>query len=366
MPRFSTAKARAALTAPERGVTVGSKRVFPDPATAGNAVEFVALLRARKERANVTYRQLEMNAAASGDVLPRSTLADVLQRATLPHEEHLRVFLRACGCTDREVAVWTAARRRLAAAGEGSTAASPPAGPPDPHPGASRPRRLRYRAMLLALVAAGGVLLAVTAAWTVRGTPNSGDSRLQAPSASAQGGPVAAGEYRIHPVHSYPDRCLDGTGEGSDSLAMVVEWTCTGSRDQVFAVERVSADLYRARPANTIRGAGPWCAAFASSVTGSLWLPRPCRDDDPRQYVKLEPVRLASHAGRPAYSMRTARGDACVTVGREIDRNDVAEVAQHPCMDSPRQQFVLVPVPGTRTGSGGELKALPSVPLRAS
>lgn len=365
MPRFSTEKARAALTAPERGVTVGNKRAFPDPATAGDAAEFVALLRARKECANVTYRQLEMNAAAAGGVLPRSTLADVLQRATLPSEEHLGVFLRACGCTDREVAVWTAARSRLAAGGESRTAASPPAGPADPRPHASRPHRPRHRARLLAFGAAGGILLAVTAAWTVRGTPHSGDSRSEAPSAPAQGGPVAAGEYRIHPVHSHPDRCLDGTGEGSDSLAMVVEWTCTGSRDQVFAVERISADLYRVRPANTIRGGGPWCAAFASSATGSLWLPRPCRDDDPRQYLKLEPVPLASLARQPAYSLRTTRGDACVTVAREIDRNDVAEVAQHPCMDSPRQQFVFVPALGTRAGSG-DSKALDGTPLRAS
>ncbi|MFF9063604.1 hypothetical protein ACF09K_33710 [Streptomyces sp. NPDC014882] len=48
------------------------------PQDTRNAAEFVELLRRLKEQSGLTYRQIEERAAESGEVLARSTLADVL------------------------------------------------------------------------------------------------------------------------------------------------------------------------------------------------------------------------------------------------------------------------------------------------
>ncbi len=67
-----------------------------------------------KERSGLTFRELEERAARGGDVLARSTLADVLRRGKLPRPEVLAAFVRACGEGDR-VNAWLEARERIAA-----------------------------------------------------------------------------------------------------------------------------------------------------------------------------------------------------------------------------------------------------------
>ncbi|MFF0160979.1 RICIN domain-containing protein [Streptomyces sp. NPDC005263] len=82
----------------------------------GDAAEFVALLRRLKEQSGLSYRQLEERAAERGEVLPRSTLADVLRHDALPRLEMLEAFLRACG-EERNTESWAQARQRIAATG---------------------------------------------------------------------------------------------------------------------------------------------------------------------------------------------------------------------------------------------------------
>ncbi|MER7763312.1 helix-turn-helix domain-containing protein [Streptomyces sp. NPDC097619] len=96
---------------------------LPFPQQARDAIEFIDLMRALKERSGFTYRQLEERAAARGEVLARSTLAGVLGGRTLPRPELLAVFVRACGDGER-TGEWLQAWGRLAGA-----AAEPPAGP---------------------------------------------------------------------------------------------------------------------------------------------------------------------------------------------------------------------------------------------
>ncbi|MFE3070113.1 helix-turn-helix domain-containing protein [Streptomyces sp. NPDC059247] len=86
----------------------------PDPRGAGTPAEFRAHLQDLKERSGLTYRELAARAAEHGDVLPRSTVANMLARATLPREELLTVFVRACGLPPEEAEVWRRARNRLA------------------------------------------------------------------------------------------------------------------------------------------------------------------------------------------------------------------------------------------------------------
>ncbi|MEV1078136.1 RICIN domain-containing protein [Streptomyces sp. NPDC050211] len=82
----------------------------------GDAAEFVALLRRLKKQSGLSYRQLEERAAERGEVLPRSTLADVLRHDALPRPEMLEAFLLACG-EERNTEAWAQARQRIAATG---------------------------------------------------------------------------------------------------------------------------------------------------------------------------------------------------------------------------------------------------------
>ncbi|MFD7812875.1 ATP-binding protein [Streptomyces sp. NPDC059785] len=71
-------------------------------------------MRRLKERSGLTYRQLEERAAERGEVLARSTTADVLRRPALPRPDVVVAFVRACGCPPEDIHDWMAAHRRLA------------------------------------------------------------------------------------------------------------------------------------------------------------------------------------------------------------------------------------------------------------
>ncbi|MFG2896495.1 hypothetical protein ACGFZH_05455 [Streptomyces zaomyceticus] len=102
-------------------------RHTPDPREARTPAEFLALLQALKDWSGLTYRELSARAEGRGDVLPRSTVANMLARPTLPREELLTVFVRACGVAPGELAGWLEVRRELAGRG--------PSAPTDPGDG---------------------------------------------------------------------------------------------------------------------------------------------------------------------------------------------------------------------------------------
>ncbi|MGW2300141.1 helix-turn-helix domain-containing protein [Streptomyces sp. NPDC001809] len=103
-------------------------RHTPDPREARTPAEFLAALQALKERSGLTYRELSSRAEARGDVLPRSTVANMLTRATLPREELLTAFVRACGATPDELTEWRRARKELAGRGTDDAAGDVPDG----------------------------------------------------------------------------------------------------------------------------------------------------------------------------------------------------------------------------------------------
>ncbi|MEV1078135.1 helix-turn-helix transcriptional regulator [Streptomyces sp. NPDC050211] len=82
------------------------------PHEARDAAGFIESMQQLKERSGLTYRKLEERAARSGDVLARSTLADVLRRRTLPRPDVLAAFVRACG-DGHWVGAWLDARDRV-------------------------------------------------------------------------------------------------------------------------------------------------------------------------------------------------------------------------------------------------------------
>lgn len=96
---------------------------LPQPADVTDPAQFVAAMRQLRLWAGLSYRQLERRADAAGDVLPRATLAGVLNRPELPREQLLASFVRACGGDEDMVGAWVKARRRLAVETENSSAA---------------------------------------------------------------------------------------------------------------------------------------------------------------------------------------------------------------------------------------------------
>ncbi|WP_406863208.1 helix-turn-helix transcriptional regulator [Streptomyces sp. HUAS MG47] len=106
----------------------------PDPQGARTPGEFLALLGELKDRSGLTYRELSARAAAVGEVLPRSTVANMLARvAGLPREELLTAFVRACGVPPGERDAWLRVRKELAAGGVREVRASGAPGEGRPH-----------------------------------------------------------------------------------------------------------------------------------------------------------------------------------------------------------------------------------------
>jgi hypothetical protein len=130
----------------------------PSPAAATDETAFVAELRRLKAWSGLSFRQLERNATDSGDVLPSSTSATMLNKNRLPRAEVVAAFVRACGVAD--VRPWLLARTRIA---DGTAAVQIPA----PRP-ASRPARLSgWRRVLVAAAAFAVTFTAGTALDTV-------------------------------------------------------------------------------------------------------------------------------------------------------------------------------------------------------
>ncbi|WP_279571461.1 tetratricopeptide repeat protein [Streptomyces sp. 8K308] len=91
-----------------------------------DGVEFQAALRALRERSGLTFRDLERAAERRGEVLPRSTAAEMLRRAAPPAPRVLTAFVLACG-DDANLERWLAARARIADHPEPAQAPPPPA-----------------------------------------------------------------------------------------------------------------------------------------------------------------------------------------------------------------------------------------------
>ena len=114
--------------------------VRPRPDHAVCAADFVATMAVLKKWSGLSVRELEKRAAAAGDRLPRSTLTAALARNSLPRQELVEAFVRACGGDEEDAAAWAAARRRIAA--------------DHPLPPQRQPERPKPRRRLLVLAAA--------------------------------------------------------------------------------------------------------------------------------------------------------------------------------------------------------------------
>ncbi|SCF24958.1 RICIN domain-containing protein [Micromonospora chokoriensis] len=339
------------------------------PDEAADPAEFVDLLRQLKDRSRLTYRQLEQRAAAAGDVLARSTAADVVRRTTLPRPEVVAAFVRACGAGD-EVEAWLRARHRLAV---GAYAPESPT-PDQPSTDRTAPDHLSAavtvpgvvdgsvarsrwfsRPLPLALSLVGTLLVALgVGVWIQRPDDKQRKTPLGAPTTSASAaptsppddsaGPTLAPSARlsqIRPARS-PQFCVtegrDRTGRYRHEVA--VQRPCAEATPPDTYLEPVSDGVYLIKWDHPAHGVG--CLSV--------------RDEDPGRNM-LEPVsdcsttssrlfRFESTGSTPtSYRIRPADGDLCVGL-RDDDTEASAEALAEPCTNGADQVFLVDTLPG--------------------
>ena len=323
------------------------------PDEAADPAEFVDLLRQLKDRSRLTYRQLEQRAAAAGDVLARSTAADILRRSTLPRAEVVAAFVRACGAQE-QVEVWLRARHRIAAGEFVPTSPAPDLPPVDTvttvapeGPSAARPRWFARPAPLALLVVAALLAALGVGYWIQRpddGTPPADPAASAGGDARSSSRP-SAGRSQIRPVRS-PHLCLtegrDRTGAYDKEIA--VQRPCTQATPPDTSLEPVADGLYFINWEHPVHGKG--CLTVREADPGRNLL-EPYDDEDCSASRSKQVFRFESTGAAPGtYRIRPDRSDLCV--GLRDDATDVsAEALVEPCTGGPDQVFLVDALPGT-------------------
>ncbi|MCG5448243.1 MULTISPECIES: helix-turn-helix domain-containing protein [Micromonospora] len=317
------------------------------PDDASDPAEFVEMLRQLKDRSGLTYRQLEQRAASTGDVLARSTAADILRRSTLPRPEVVAAFVRACGAGD-QVETWLRARHRLTA---GQLAPLSPAADPPPadavttvapaHSGPARPRWFARPAPLALLVVAAVLATLGVGFWIERRD----DEQGKAPASAGDGARFpSAGLSQIRPVRS-PHLCLtegrDRTGRYTKEIA--VQRPCSEATPPDTSLEPVADGMFFIHWVHPVLGKG--CLTIREEDPGrdllEPWNEKDCSADRPKQVFHFEPAG----ATPGAYRIRPDRSELCV--GLRDDDSDVSDAALvEPCTGGSDQVFLVNSLPG--------------------
>ncbi|MFE6845250.1 XRE family transcriptional regulator [Streptomyces sp. NPDC057686] len=305
------------------------------PADIRSVEEFTAALRGLKARSGLTLRQLESRAAARGDVLPRSTVADLLRKRTLPRRETVAAFVRACGDEDR-AAQWTEVWELLASgdapadAGDGrdTEEESPPTGT-----GHRRRPALVVAAVTLAGALAAGVLLSTDLMSSGSRTAGAQDNRRPALLAV-----VSAGSWaRIRPAQT-PELCLTAGHERSGRYRseVAVQRPCADPGPRSFLQPNGDdlANIKWEHPTSkamgclTILGSGP--------AKGLVEPQGNCLADKDAQFFRIE--RFSSTAD--GYRLRRAHTELCLGI-LDGETTAGAEAVEQPCGDRPAQRFLV-------------------------
>ncbi|MEX0168896.1 RICIN domain-containing protein [Streptomyces sp. LMG1-1-1.1] len=312
----------------------------PDPRKARTPAEFLARLQALKDWSGLTYRDLSARAEARGDVLPRSTMANMLARPTLPRDALLTTFVRACGATPEDLETWRTVRGRLArgarqpaGTGEREAAGGPggsdgpdappvvpswPGEPPVKEADGARGPRSRIRRTLVAAVALAGLVLAGVSVVAVLKDGHGGHPprTVTAP---------AAGDVRIRVVGT--DHCL-GERRG-DRTGRIHQVPCAGAGVPLYSLRETGGGRWRI--VSDHPDYGPGCSGIPSGgrIPGAAFEDSECGDPSRVEEFTLEPY------GTPVEGYRivpvgSATPGSCVTVTG--DRTAAwARLAQAPC-----------------------------------
>ncbi|MFC4610512.1 RICIN domain-containing protein [Streptomyces maoxianensis] len=330
----------------------------PDPEQAQSSAEFVARMQELKDFSGLTYRELTTRAEAVGDVLPRSTVANMLSRGTVPREELVAAFVRACGCGPGTAETWLRVRKELSRrerqstevpqftagepdpgreSGPGTRESTPPEQPPEP------PRRpWLARAVLPTVVIALGVAALVATlvfldddepedrqSTKQPGSPRPGSPQSDAPqSDAARSGSLQPGPVRIRAVHS--GLCLAEAGGQSGQL---YQQPCSPGTTPRFSLKPVEP-AWRIVTFHRKFGEGCTGVKEKSMEVGAPLEDQECGKRGPAEAFRLEPV------GKPVrgYRLRPLHSDLCAGVPGAATRAG-AEIRQLACTKDTKGQL---------------------------
>ncbi|GAA1389882.1 hypothetical protein GCM10009639_18030 [Kitasatospora putterlickiae] len=289
------------------------------PQDARDAGEFAALLRGVKERSGLSFRQLEERAAERGEVLPRSTAADLLRRDAVPRPEVLLAFLHACG-EEADTDAWLAARQRIAAG---------PGQEPEAEPARRRPRWRRPLALAVvtgaAVLLGGGGLLLATA-----DDGEEGDGGTGAP---------PSGTYRIRSDASglcFSEREDEGAGH-------VFQADCAEAVP-VYSLEPLDGGVVRLRSLHPVFGYGCLGVDNGSTRPAAQAGDDYCGRRGTSERFRLEPVAGGGFRIVPQHS------GACLTVSggsATTARTPVVQLGCDPAESGQVFRFDAVPSPAS-------------------
>ncbi|MFD7630544.1 RICIN domain-containing protein [Streptomyces sp. NPDC059851] len=323
---------------------------FVRPGDSSTTEDFVAALRALKARSGLTLRDLEGRAAARGDVLPRSTVADVLRKQTLPRREWVVAFVRACDDQER-LGEWLGAWQRLAqeapetprtdldASSDADADADAPSTGQYGRPEETKRRKptlITVAAVALAGAAAAVALIAAGLTTTTR-------------TAGGAGGRPAgllplksAGSWaRIRPAQA-PELCLTAGRERSGRYAseVAVQRSCTdpGPRTFLQPTSEGLATLKWEHPVD--KGMGCLTVIESGAAEGFVEPRENCQPDEDGQLFRIERAGPAADGFR----LRRSRSDLCLGI-RDGAAVSGAELVQEPCGSGEGQRFLIDLIP---------------------
>ncbi|MDJ0461236.1 hypothetical protein [Streptomyces sp. H27-C3] len=308
---------------------------------AQDAAAFMELLRRLKKRSRLSFRQLEQRAADADDMLPRSTLYNMLARDVPPRPELLTAFVRACGDGDR-VPEWLAAWDRVAGPAPGTTDRPATGAQQDvvtaqasrresTRTGRTRdlgPGRLAIAALTFVLVAA-----AVTTALLRGDEGRDGSSGAPPRSFSAAPSPIS-GWVTIH-LAVAPELCLtDGrVRDWRHTPLVAVQRPCKEAAPQSTLLELVRENLYRIQWHHPDYGKGCLQALADSRGAGLL---EPMDDCEDGSLFRVEP---SGELGKGRFVLRV-EGRGCVGIAGS-SQTEGAEAVMQRCTGKGRQVFII-------------------------
>ncbi|WP_405408793.1 helix-turn-helix domain-containing protein [Streptomyces decoyicus] len=370
------------------------------PADLRNAEEFMAALRALKARSGLTLRQLESRAADRGDVLPRSTVADILRKQTLPRPDLVAALVRACGEQDR-LAEWTRAWKRLACEAPVADTGPADAGPTDaapadaaltdantdantdgddnghgsgsgsgsgngapshgrqtsppvagsalaPQAGQAAESGLRKRPLVL--VAAAVLVGAAVTGLLLAGDLTTSQSRATHATDAARARPPeilpvrSAGSWaRIRPARP-AGLCLTAGRERSGRYRseVAVQRPCTEPGPRTF-LQPAAGDLTAIKWEHPVdKGMGCLTILDSGPAQGLVEPQENCQTDKDAQLFRIERYSPTARG----YRLRRAQTDLCLGI-RDGATAAGAEAVQEPCGAKPAQRFLIDLIPQT-------------------
>lgn len=308
------------------------------PQQVGDAGEFATAMRRLKERSGLSYRQLEESAAEHGEVLARSTLADVLGGKVTPRPELVAAFVRACGDGER-VREWLEARERAVSGGmdqaegidEGETRTQ-----------GWRTRRgpgWRWHRMPVLLLGLAVFSLVAATAWVVGSIGESGDSGEEGAGASAPSGDRTAlprGSVEIRPALADGLCLTDGRAEGYDSL-VAVQRPCRDVAPQETELVPAGGGTFRVQWYHPEHGKG--CLTAVTVRTGAALL-EPWDDCGKTSRFRIE---SSDSGGDDQYVLHVV-GGGCVGISGSRKSTGAPAVTQ-PCDGHVNQVFSISSAP---------------------